>query len=313
LLLTVLTLASVPAVPGSAEAKKKVSKKAPAEDEEKAEAPDDDKPRDEEGSRDHPGVKRYPGSLLYGGYVEKEFESTSFPVGNRKSEKAEGKYYLAEYKFPPGASCTQVIRNYENAFKAAGMRVIVGNASGVEPGHPLFDGADAWVTGIGKGKTGGKVYMAQGCSDYQGQYVSGHLCVIETQAMQQKVEITADFMAEEIEKTGRIALYGINFATGKADITPDSAVTLEQIAELLQKKPGWKIRIEGHTDTVGNAKANLDLSVRRAQAVKQYLVEKQGVAGNRLTTDGLGGEKPVADNKSEDGRAKNRRVELVKL
>ena len=139
------------------------------------------------------------------------------------------------------------------------------------------------------------------------------MLIVDEAAMEQKVEIDADYLAGEIEKTGRVAVYGINFATGKADITPDSAKVLGEIGNLLARKPDWRLRIEGHTDNVGNPKSNQDLSDRRAQAVKAWLTSKQGVKPERLETKGFGDTKPVADNQTEAGRAKNRRVELVKL
>ena len=102
-------------------------------------------------------------------------------------------------------------------------------------------------------------------------------------------------------------------AIGKATITPDSAATLQQIAELLSRNTGWKLRIEGHTDDVGHAKDNLVLSRKRAEAVRDWLVAKAKVAAARLETKGLGDTRPVAGNDTDDGRAKNRRVELVKI
>jgi outer membrane protein OmpA-like peptidoglycan-associated protein len=137
--------------------------------------------------------------------------------------------------------------------------------------------------------------------------------VVDVAAMGQKVEIDADYLAGEIDKTGRVAVYGINFATGKADITADSAKVLAEIGSLLARKPDWRLRVEGHTDNVGSAKSNQELSGKRAQAVKAWLGSKHGVPPERLETQGFGDTKPVADNKTDEGRAKNRRVELVKL
>ena len=115
-----------------------------------------------------------------------------------------------------------------------------------------------------------------------------------------------------MNKSGHVAVYGINFETGKAAITPDSAKVLEQIVQLLKDNPDLKLRVEGHTDNVGKGKENVELSKKRAAAVKEWLA-KGGVEAGRLTTEGFGDKKPVADNKDDEGRAKNRRVELVKM
>ena len=272
-------------------------------------------PPDQEGSHDHPAIKRYPGSWIEREFQDKEFEEASFPVedgAEGKVEKAEGKFFRAMYHFPPKASCTQVLRNFENAFQGAGMKVRKGKYL---PEATNLSGARRWVLGVGKGKSGGAVYALQSCDEYNDPVeASGWLEVIETQKMEQKVEVaSSDFMAEEIEKSGHVALYGINFATGKAEITPESAKPLEEIAKLLAVKPDWKLRVEGHTDNVGAAKANLDLSKKRAAAVKDWLVKKFKIDGKRLTTEGYGDTKPVGDNGTDDGKAKNRRVELVKL
>jgi OOP family OmpA-OmpF porin len=268
---------------------------------------------DMEGSKDHPAVKRYPGSFITD-FREAEFETFEFPIADEpgkegdiqtKTKTVEGRYHQADYEFPEKTSCTQVLRNYENAFKAAGLKMYKGK----EPPMVMGWGEGKWVSAEGRpnGK-GGTLYIMQTCDGNVGRLV-----VVEPTEMAQKVEIDAGAMAEEIEKSGRIALYGINFATGKADITPDSAKTLEQIAQLLKNKPDWKLRVEGHTDNVGKAKANLDLSKKRAEAVKGYLVKKLGVEAARLTSEGYGDTRPLAPNTDEDGRAKNRRVELSKL
>jgi OOP family OmpA-OmpF porin len=107
-----------------------------------------------------------------------------------------------------------------------------------------------------------------------------------------------------------MALY-INFDTGKADIKAESQPIIEQIAALMKSHPDLNVSIEGHTDNVGTPASNKTLSDTRAKSVMSAVV-KAGVASGRLTAVGWGQEKPIADNRSEDGRAKNRRVEIVK-
>jgi len=119
-------------------------------------------------------------------------------------------------------------------------------------------------------------------------------------------------MAKALASTGRIALHGILFDTGKANIKAESSPALDEIAKLLKSDPSLKLSVEGHTDNVGLKPVNLDLSTKRAAAVKAALVSR-GIDGDRLSTQGYGDNKPVADNSSEKGRAQNRRVELVKL
>lgn len=112
---------------------------------------------------------------------------------------------------------------------------------------------------------------------------------------------------------GRVATQGIYFDTGSDQIRPESAPTLREIADMLSSHDGLRIGIEGHTDNVGQAPANLDLSKRRAEAVKAYLVGTLKVDGTRLEAAGFGSTKPAAPNTTPEGRQTNRRVELVKL
>lgn len=116
-----------------------------------------------------------------------------------------------------------------------------------------------------------------------------------------------------LEAEGRVAINDIHFATGKAEILPESYKFIEKIEKLLKSHPDLKLLIEGHTDNVGEFDANMKLSKERAAAVKSYLVEKSGIAADRLETMGQGEAHPVADNDTEEGRAENRRVEIVKL
>lgn len=118
---------------------------------------------------------------------------------------------------------------------------------------------------------------------------------------------------EALEADGRWATQGILFETGKSVVQPESGPTLKAIADALTQNPSLRIRIEGHTDNVGNADANLRLSQARAEAVKAALVSQYRIDASRLETAGLGATKPVGDNRTAEGRSNNRRVEVVKL
>ena len=124
---------------------------------------------------------------------------------------------------------------------------------------------------------------------------------------------SAASLATQIKRTGRVVVYGIHFAFDKADIVKGSSAVLAEVAKVLRDDPALRLRIEGHTDNVGGAAYNRDLSQRRADAVKNYLVSKFAIAPDRLTTQGFGPDRPVASNTTSQGRYKNRRVELVRI
>ena len=136
--------------------------------------------------------------------------------------------------------------------------------------------------------------------------------VIKEKAMEQSVAlVTADTMRKELDTKGKIALY-INFDTDKAAIRADGKPAVDEITKLLKADSNLKLAIEGHTDNSGDGARNLALSKQRAEAVVQTLV-KDGIDAKRLRAAGHGADKPLADNKDEAGKAKNRRVELIKL
>jgi outer membrane protein OmpA-like peptidoglycan-associated protein len=110
----------------------------------------------------------------------------------------------------------------------------------------------------------------------------------------------------------RFVLDGVNFDSGKATIRTDSFPRLDNVVEYMTHKPGARIEISGHTDNVGNPKGNKALSLKRAQACRDYLISK-GVDAGRITAVGHGDERPIAPNDTDDGRQKNRRIEAIEL
>jgi outer membrane protein OmpA-like peptidoglycan-associated protein len=117
---------------------------------------------------------------------------------------------------------------------------------------------------------------------------------------------------QSLKDSGRAEIHGIYFDFGSAAIKPESEPALKEIADAIAKNPTWKLSVEGHTDNVGADAANLDLSKRRAEAVKQALVARYHVDAAKLTTAGYGATRPKEPNDTPEGRARNRRVELVR-
>ena len=154
-------------------------------------------------------------------------------------------------------------------------------------------------------------FAVQTSNEPSGMFIT--LLLIEKQAMQQDVTIDAKAMARDIGETGRVAIYGILFDTGKSELKPESAPALVEIANLLKGSPALTVFVVGHTDMAAGAATNVKLSQARAQAVVNALVTQHGIAGARLIPYGDGPYAPVSSNKTEEGRAKNRRVELVEI
>ena len=117
---------------------------------------------------------------------------------------------------------------------------------------------------------------------------------------------------KQLEETGKVQVYGIYFDFNSANIREESEPVLKEIAEAMNAHPDWKLSVNGHTDNVGGNAYNLKLSERRAAAVKQALVERYQIAGDHLDTSGFGAGAPIETNETPEGRARNRRVELIK-
>lgn len=254
---------------------------------------------DEEGCKDHPQISRFPGFHLTE-CTTNDFSSFEFYVTDEKTVTKEGRFWKLGYWLNEGAkqpSPLEVARNYENAVKKLGGKKL----------YQQVDQNGGWATysmPLGKSERWFYIHITNGGG-------SMTFNIVEVAAMEQKVEMSASEMMDALNKDGFLALYGILFDTGKDTIKPESEPLLAEIVSLLTNNASLKLSVEGHTDNVGNPKANQTLSQKRAESVKKWLAGK-GVDGKRLETKGWGDTKPVADNRSEDGRSKNRRVELVK-
>lgn len=252
-----------------------------------------DEPRqDAEGCKDSPLISRMPGSTI-NSCDNKEFQQAEMPVGKDKdgnviTKTFEGEYHYWDIATRQGMSEIQIFRNFETALKQAGWTLAYEDSPNTITAHK-----------------GNNWFMLESKGEFYYQ------TVVTVKEMQQEVTADASSIADELNKSGHIALYGIHFDTGRATIQPDSGSILGEIVKMLQQNPDVKLSVEGHTDNVGSAAGNQALSAKRAQAVVAWLTT-HGVAASRLTAKGWGQTKPLADNGSEDGRAKNRRVELVK-
>lgn len=229
----------------------------------------------------------------------REFDEYTFFTTEGKV-RVEGKKYKVHYEVKDdmkAASILQIYRNYSNAILAKG-------------GAVLYDGEDSnesrdRITTL-KLKNGDKELWLELYAWNQGDtYIA---VMIEKEVMQQQVK--ADGLLNELNAKGHVPVY-INFDFGKATIPGNQMALIDEIYSLLAGNPGLNLQIEGHTDNVGSADSNKRLSEQRAKSVVNFLVQK-GISPSRLSAAGYGLDKPIADNSSEEGRAKNRRVELVK-
>jgi OmpA-OmpF porin, OOP family len=247
--------------------------------------------QDAEGCKDSPLITRMPGSTI-GNCDHQDFGQATMSVGKSgdpTDKLVEGNFEHWSYTTREGVSQLQVYRNIEDALKKAGFQIDYENVPEVLTAHK----ANAW-------------YSLENKGDYYDQII------VKTQEMVQEVQANAAGLSDEINKSGHVAVYGIHFDTAKATILPDSESVLSEIAKLMLQSPDLKIRVEGYTDAQGAPSANQVLSEKRAQAVVTWLTA-HGVPAARLSAKGFGQDRPVADNNSEEGRAKNRRVELAKM
>ena len=253
-----------------------------------------DDEKDVEGAKDHPLVSRMPGYYV-SQYEVKDFDAVESAYVTGPDGKWEGRTTRISYTrkaTTKAVSMAQLARNHEAAFKKAGATIAASDSRVVVA---RFDkgGARTWV----------EASAYNDGRDYS-------LLIVESKAMEQEVTVDAASLQRALNTSGKVAVYGIFFDTNKSVIKPASDPTLDEIAKLLRQNPALALYVVGHTDGTGALDANLKLSSERAASVAQALV-KRGIVATRLKTAGVGPYCPEAPNQTEDGRAKNRRVELV--
>ncbi len=299
------------------------------------------------GARDHPLVPRFAGSEIIA-YKTIDYDEHLVALGPvyevrsgkralKKQQVVEGKITRMLYRLPPGKSVLQVFRNYQKALKKRNFEPLFSCKGNAECGFY------AWfreVVPVGKlgvdpsiaGMKGDFRYLAAKLARKEGdvyvtlviyRYASSinrawqdlvfvELTVVELEPMEDEmVVIKAEDLANSIAADGHAAIHQILFDTDSDMIRAESKPAIDEIAQLLRNKPDLKIILVGHTDIQGTLSYNLDLSRRRAAAVKAMLIQQYGIAPERLDSAGVGFLAPIASNRTEEGKARNRRVELV--
>lgn len=235
---------------------------------------------------DFPYLGHYPGSQL------KSSETDEGPMdvttdNDKEPQLAGTSSTVKGYTVPAGLSTHQFVTVYRNALVAAGWAIanVHDGSDGSVLAHYGRSGRDVWAyLHIGGGDIGVRVTDAGSAND----------------------------LAKQLDRACHVPLYGIHFDFNKATLRPDSEPALEQIAGLLKNNPSLSIEVQGHTDAVGGDASNQKLSEARAASVREWLTA-HGIAATRITSHGYGKTHPVASNDNDEGRARNRRVEIAKV
>jgi OmpA-OmpF porin, OOP family len=303
---------------------------------------------DVDGSADMAGISRFQGAIIQYFNVA-EWGKYTLPVSKLENEggaKAwkdkrvlEGKITRIQYSVNRKNNPAFIAHNYETALTGAGWKVLFRGCGDDELGNDSTEWCFYYYgnEGLHNGKWGSAFgprghnhcYLAASLDDpLHTHYVAVYTVDFEDSSKglafslitqdviavkkAQTGLVAAGKMGEGLSAKGHIALYGLYFDTGKADVKPSSAPALEQVADLLKQQPGLNLYVVGHTDDAGGLDANMALSKARADAVVQRLVRNYNISAGRLRAGGVGPLAPVATNDTDDGRALNRRVELVK-
>lgn len=285
-------------------------------------------------------VERYSEATMPLGPATKSFDAKR---GFEKFEKLEGPRTRILYLAPPERTALEVYRNYRNALEKQGFATLYecrADECGVQIDDAIYFYSNErqittsqaaqyaftmgvqdprlWVGKLDRREGPVWVLVFTGFSGNAGDSRFGGrvqvlVDVLDKGTMEQRmVTVGAKEIATNISRDGKQVVYGILFDTDKAEIKPDSKPQLDEMAALMKAEPALKVFIAGHTDNQGTVEHNLGLSQRRAEAVVRALATQYGIAPARMMARGLGQFAPVASNDTEDGRAKNRRVEIVK-
>lgn len=284
--------------------------------------------QDAAGSADHPLIGRFEGAVITA-YDFRDFDEYDFadePITSRDPDNlmaTEGAVTRIGYILDGNQSLAEVARNYELGLTGKGFEIVFecetkacggGDfAYGIETlplPQMVVDPFNFRYIGAKKSGDGSDTYATVVISVDANKKVRIQVTVVESDTLALKM-VDAKAMQNALTETGSVALYGIYFDTDKADIKPESTPTLNEMAVFLNGTPDLSVVIVGHTDNQGTMDYNLDLSHRRAQAVVDALATNHGIARDRMVAAGAGFLAPIAPNDSADGRAKNRRVEVI--
>jgi len=299
---------------------------------------------DIENSKDHPLLSRFSSSVIEF-YYETKWGAYKLPVSDKgkvdfdKPMVLEGKITRIQYSAKPDNSAEYVMKNYQAALKNSGYTIMIAISGGdlgfSDRPHTWQDkyyDEGGFYNGLGNKKFGEGVALpswkndrsfiaAKGIFEGKDIYITTYTVVDEkyTLIIQDIIEaeppetglVTAEIISKGIAANGHIAIYNIFFNTGKADIKAESSDALKNIAEFIKANTPAKYYIVGHTDNTGSLNDNLALSENRAKAVMTELVARYGVNQSQLNVKGIASYSPVSSNSTENGRARNRRVEIV--
>jgi len=308
--------------------------------------------REASDENEHPALPHVPGSKVVASERKEQGEMTiplervvfdlqTQKFNNFKTVSASGLLTRTLYELPAQSNPQEAVRFYETSLGEAKGEILFSGAEG-----SLDNGDDRFVDQVYHGRIPDRIYnllllnrenaYLAGKYNWNGRDVYVQIYTFansegrstslvrkgRVSALVETVEagpahpptplVTSEQMADEINRTGRIALYGLYFDTGRTDLKSESKPTLQQIADLLKREPNLKLLVVGHTDNVGNFETNRDLSQRRAESVVNALVTGFGIAPDRLIPFGVSYAAPVASNATPEGRSQNRRVELAR-
>lgn len=271
---------------------------------------------------DHPLVSSYPGSDLQRKEVE-DFAKFALVTGINgdefTAEDVEGTLTRLTFSSPADRSSEEIFQNYAQALAAAGLTELfrcVGEECGPAFASSRWNrfnrtinlgGREARYLAGHMQTAGGLAYVAIAVSTRDNQ-----ITVLEVQSMEAGlIKIDPDALGDELDLYGHVAIPGVFFATGSAELTPKSAEALAAMQQILNERPAINVWVVGHTDWTGGFELNMGLSDARAKSVVKVLVEDYGIVSSRLIGHGVGPLSPEASNGTNSGRTANRRVELV--